>query len=258
MSGINRAGKRIIQPITHLHHQHIRAEVSRGDKQSPHINQRSLRQGGSPADLVAARRGMDIGLQRARISAAPILNSASASGRTTRRDISYYNQPFPTDRPAGDPDRNRAVNPAIVTKTPKGRFLYPVHVKGDAHFFDKDHKSRGEIKGNKIRIDFGRQKTMVGPNGRPHRYVYARGVNEQGKPTAGYVRRSALTNFKDDIDKAFRFPIHAGTRMVDGMGVDRGEIGNQSVLKGVRINYGQKRDINGVQHYYAFDVGVKG
>ena len=205
-----------------------------------------------PADLVDSRRGI-VNTLRSRLEAEL---SRGAAAVATRTDIGHYNRPL-KDRQAGDPDRNRAVNPTVV-RVVEGRTLYPMSVRGDAHFFDRAHRSRGEIRGREIHVDFGRQKFMTSADGKRHRYVYAHGVNEAGQRTVGFVRLSALTDRKADVDRAFRFPVAPGTLLRDGMGVVRGELSDGSVARGVRLNTGQMKVIEGEPHYYAFSVGIKG
>jgi hypothetical protein len=86
--------------------------------------------------------------------------------------------------------------------------------------------------------------------------VYARRKNPDGTTTGGYVRQSNFPDFKREVtDTPFRFPLAAGGdhTLYDGNGVGRGQVIDS---QGVRLNFGQQKEINGQRYYYVFDTLV--
>lgn len=261
MSGINKLGGN--HAHTHVTQKHQSKEGEKAKRATAAQNHapsplRSSEAGRNTAsDNVAAKRGVDASLQKARINASLPSSARAATPNASipvlppsrRHDGSNRYDRLPvTDRPPGDPDRYRAVNPTVVSRE-NGHYFFPAKVKPGAHYFDKDHNSRGEIPGADVKVDFSRTKLMRGADGKQRRYIYAQGL--------GYVRVGALTTSLKELKQelkdgpAFRFDLTPGEhQLYDGFGKPRGTIGPGYV----KLNFGQETEINGEKYYYAFST----
>jgi hypothetical protein len=152
--------------------------------------------------------------------------------------------PF-TDRPKGDPDRYRAVNPNYVKKQ-DGYYYFLLDAQPGTHCYDENLKDKGPLTETTVPVDLGRTKEAKGSDGKTVRYVYAQ--------NRGYVPRNNLTPAADiRTGKWFSFPLKTGKHpLFDGTGITRGVVAARSV----RLNYGQQKDINGERCYYAFSTSI--
>lgn len=208
----------------------------------------------SASEQVAARRGMDAGIRRAgiearlsasaRVSSVPIIPAAQRHQTGNPLDRNLV-----TDRPAGDPDRYRAVNPALVSRQ-DGRYYFPAGVERGAHYFDKDGKTRGVVPRTNVKVDLAEAniRMIKDGDGIPHQHVHVKDL--------GYVRVSALVpplkQLKAELKDgpAFKFPLRPGEQheLVDGFGKPRGTITEGEV----KLNFGQVMYVGTEKYYYAF------
>lgn len=231
----------------------------------------------SPSDLVAGRNVIanihqaklsarqstqsGVSAQNAQLQRAATNNAVAppvtASGRVSHADNqTKFNRPLRTNRAPGDPDRNREVNRQRV-ETHEGHVVYPARVRNGAHFLDKQNKNPKPVRAGALDIDFTvKKRRMADENGVKHIYVYARQKNSDGTTTGGYVRQSNFPDFKREVEEApFRFPLAPGGdhKLYDGNGKDRGQVIDS---RGVRLNFGQQKEIKGQRYYYVQDILV--
>jgi hypothetical protein len=201
----------------------------------------------APSAQVAARQGMDTGVQRAQIAArlpstARASAAASAGAAAARRGgLDAYSQPVPrTGQPRHNPDANRLVNREKLN----GGELFPARLKKKAvqeglQLFGKDGNPRGEVKGDsRFDLDFGKKRRING-----EMYVLARGVEmKNGKVTEGYVR---LSDKYINYNSAFNFGVRGGeprpTLYDSNLNRLPGELHGD--VKGVRLNFGQRMEV---------------
>jgi hypothetical protein len=152
--------------------------------------------------------------------------------------------PF-TDRPKGDPDRYRAINPNYVKKQ-DGYYYFLLDAQPGTHYYDENLTDRGPLSETVVPVDLGRTKEAKGSDGKTVRYVYVR--------DRGYVPRNRVTPAAEiRTGKWFQFPLKTGSHsLYDGTGIKRGTIAARSV----RLNYGQQKEINGERCYYAFSTSI--
>jgi len=153
--------------------------------------------------------------------------------------------PF-TDRQKGDPDRYRAVNPKYV-KRENGHYYFALNVKADTHYYDENLKDRGVLSDTNVKVDLTETITAKPNDNKTEKYVYVK--------DKGYVPVSALTQTSSEIraGRWFHFPIKSGKhQLYDGTGIARGKLAADSV----KLNYGQKKKINGENYYYAFSTKI--
>jgi len=153
--------------------------------------------------------------------------------------------PF-TDRRKGDPDRYRAVNLNYVKKE-NGNYYFVLSVKPNTHYFDENLSDRGVLPDTNVEVDLTQTKTAKTSGNKTEKYVYVK--------NKGYVPVSALTQKPDEIKAGrwFRFPIKSGEhQLYDGTGIARGKLAADAV----KLNYGQIKEINKENCYYAFSTKI--
>ena len=153
----------------------------------------------------------------------------------------------PTDRRKGDPDRYRAVNPKYV-KREKGHYYFALNVKAGTHYYDENLTDREILPNTDVEVDLTPaqpvKKTVAA---KTEKYVYVK--------DKGYVPAVALTQTASEIKAGrwFQFPIKKGEhQLYDGTGIPRGKLAADSV----KLNYGQKKEINKENYYYAFSTKI--
>ncbi len=285
MTRIDNAHK---HPLPAAHNNQSQHDNARNSTSTPAAQNAPLPVNGNIAESFAVKKGIDAGFSRQNLNNKLLAKSGSGAPpfetylpprvRTQRnqgRSANVYDKGPIADRPRGDLDRYRAVNPEIVSQIkvkrngkPENHFLYPANLKSDAHFFDKNLNNKGVAQDSTVKIDFARSKTKDGV-----KYVYAYDKNATGEIVPkGYVRLGALKETRKDVinGAAFRFPLNEtakqnGVTVVDGSGESLGTLrgtGNGAAgdnrSTGVKLNFGQERTINGVKHYYLFADNLKG
>lgn len=152
--------------------------------------------------------------------------------------------PF-TDRPKGDPDRYRAINPNYVKKQ-DGHYYFLLDAEPGTHYYDENLTEKGTLTDTVVPVDPGRTKEGKVGDGKTVRYVYVR--------DRGYVPQDRLTpTAVIRTGKWFQFPLKSGSHsLYDGTGIKRGAV----AARAVRLNYGQQKEIKGERCYYAFSTSI--
>ena len=153
--------------------------------------------------------------------------------------------PF-TDRQKGDPDRYRAVNPNYVKKE-NGHYYFALNVRPQTHYFDENLKDKGILSDASVQVDLTQIKVAKANNNQSVKYVYVK--------DKGYAPMNSLAQTLSEIKAGrwFQFPLKRGEhQLYDGTGIARGKIAANSV----KLNYGQKKEINKENYYYAFSTKI--
>jgi hypothetical protein len=152
--------------------------------------------------------------------------------------------PF-TDRKKGDPDRYRALNPKYV-KHENGHYYFLLTAKPGTPLLDKTGKARGTLTETDVAVDLTDSIDAKNAEGKTVRFVLVK--------DKGYIARSALPAAAEiKVGKWFYFPLKPGSHsLFDGRGIVRGALAADSV----RLNHGQRKQINGKTCYYAFSTSI--